>query len=138
MRRLGIAAAATVLVSPAAAAPPTKTPAPPIAMTAPVQQDVRCFLLFAAAVDAAGKTNNVQAREATSLAVMYYYGKLRVEAPTLDLVGAVRQEVTAMEGTSKAKEVGESCDAEFAARGKELINFGETLQQQAPQSSSSS
>jgi|KBSMisStaDraftv2_1062788.scaffolds.fasta_scaffold1692064_2 pectin methylesterase-like acyl-CoA thioesterase len=135
MRRLGIAAAATVLVSPAAAAPPTKTPAPPIAMTAPVQQDVRCFLLFAAAVDAAGKTNNVQAREATSLAVMYYYGKLRVEAPTIDLVGAVRQEVAAM--ALNAKEVGALCDAEFAERGKELVNFGAALQK-APQSSSSS
>jgi len=131
MRRLSIVAAATALISPAAAAPPIPLPAP-------VQQDVRCFLLFAAAVNEAGKANNEKAREATSLAVMYYYGKLRVEAPTLDLVGAVRQEVTAMEGTSKAKEVGESCDAEFAARGKELINFGETLQQQAPQSSSSS
>jgi len=136
MRRLGIAAAATVLVSPAAAAPPTKTPAPPIAMTAPVQQDVRCFLLFAAAVDAAGKTNNVQAREATSLAVMYYYGKLRVEAPTIDLVGAVRQEVAAM--ALNAKEVGALCDAEFAERGKELVNFGAALQKEAPQSSSSS
>jgi len=135
MRRLGIAAAATVLVSPAAAAPPTKTPAPPIAMTAPVQQDVRCFLLFAAAVAAAGKTNNVQAREATSLAVMYYYGKLRVEAPTIDLVGAVRQEVAAM--ALNAKEVGALCDAEFAERGKELVNFGAALQK-APQSSSSS
>jgi len=43
-------------------------PAPPILMTAPVQQDVRCFLLFAAAVNEAGKANNEKAREATSLA----------------------------------------------------------------------
>ena len=67
---------------------------------------------------------------------MYYYGKLRVEAPTIDLVGAVRQEVAAM--ALNAKEVGALCDAEFAERGKELVNFGAALQKEAPQSSSSS
>ena len=131
MRRLSIVAAATALISPAAAAPPIPLPAP-------VQQDVRCFLLFAAAVNEAGKAKNDKMREATSLAVMYYYGKLRVEAPTLDLVGAVRQEVAAMDGSAKAKEIGASCDAEFSARGKELVDFGEKLQQQPAQSSSSS
>jgi len=107
-------------------------------MTPAVQQDVRCFMLFAAAVDQAGKAKNDQAREATSLAVMYFLGKLTIEAPTLNLVGAVRQEAPTMDGSARAKAVGAACDAEFSKRGQELVDFGQQLQKTEPQSSSSS
>jgi hypothetical protein len=132
MRRfclLGSAALAAMTPAQAAA---------PVSMSPSVQQDVRCFMLFAAAVDQAGKAKNDDEREATSLAVMYFLGKLTVEAPTLNLVEAVRQEATALEGNPRAKDVGMACDTEFSKRGRELIDFGQKLQQAEPQSSSSS
>ena len=112
--------------------------AAPISMSPAVQQDVRCFMLFAVAVDQAGKAKNDEAREATSLGVMYFLGKLTIEAPKLNLVDAVHQEVAAMNGNPNAKAVGTACDSEFAKRGQELVNFAQTLQQSATQSSSSS
>ena len=133
MRRLRFLSIPAVMaaVTPAEAAPP-------ITMSTAVQQDVRCFMLFAAAVDQAGKAKNEQAREATSLAVTYFLGKLTVEAPTLNLVDAVRQEASTMDGSPRAKAVGAACDAEFSKRGQELVNFGQQLQKTEPQSSSSS
>ena|SRR5437868_15084631 len=131
MRRFIFTLAAVAAVAPAESAPP-------ITMSAGVQQDVRCFMLFAAAVDQAGKAKNEQARAATSLAVTYYLGKLTVEAPTLNLVEAVRQEAATMDGSPRAKAVGAACDAEFSKRGQELVDFGQQLQKSQPQSSSSS
>ena len=43
-----------------------------------------------------------------------------------------------MNGNPNAKAVGTACDSEFAKRGQELVNFAQTLQQSATQSSSSS
>ena len=126
-----LAAFTTATTTPAQAAAPT-------ALTPAVQQDVRCFMLFAAAVNDAAKANNSKVREATSLAVMYFYGKLAVESPGLNVVDVVRQEAKALEGDPAAKQVGAACDAEFGKRGKELMDVGQRLQQPETQSSSSS
>jgi hypothetical protein len=126
-----------LLASSAALAATTPATAAPISMSPAVQQDVRCFMLFAAATDQAAKAKNDAAREATSLGVMYFLGKLTIEAPTLNLVDAVRQEATALSGNAGAKAVGTACDAEFAKRGQDLVDFGKALQS-ANQSSSSS
>jgi hypothetical protein len=125
----GLAATLAAMPSPSASAVP---------LSASVQQDLRCFMLFAAAVDQAGKAKNEQVRQAGSLGVMYFLGKLIVEAPTLNLADAVRQEGKAMDANPHVKEVGAACDSEFAKRGQELVNFGQELQKTAPQSSSSS
>lgn len=132
MRRFALAAglAATIGVMPASSAST-------VPLSAPVQQDVRCFMLFAAAAGQAANGDDAQKRSASSMGVMYFIGKLTVEAPTLDLVGAVRQEGAAMDGNPRAKEIASACDAEFAKRGKELTDFGQKLQA-TPQSSSSS
>jgi hypothetical protein len=61
-----------------------------------------------------------------------------MEAPTVNLVEAVRQEANAFDGNPHMKDVGNACDAEFQKRGAELIDLGKQLQQTAPQSSSSS
>jgi len=112
--------------------------APPIALSPSAQKDVQCFILFATAVDDAQAANDEKVKEATSLAVMYYLGKLAVEAPGLDLVEAVRQEALAMEGNIHVKDIGAACDAEFGRVGSELISMGNQLQDPTPQSSSSS
>ena len=95
-------------------------------------------MLFATAVDQAQKAKNEKVQEATSLAVMYYYGKLAAEAPSLDVVEAVRQEAKALDGNPDTKQLGASCDAEFAKRGHELIEMGSKLQQPPSNQSSSS
>jgi hypothetical protein len=130
MRYFAVLAVMMMAMAPTQAAPVTLTPA--------AQQDVRCFMLFAAAVNDAAKANNSKVREATSLAVMYFYGKLAVESPGLNIVDAVRQEANALSGNPVAKQVGAACDEEFAKRGQELRDVGQQLQQPEPQSSSSS
>jgi hypothetical protein len=123
MRQLALLAGVAALTfTPASAAPPAS-------LSPAVQQDVRCFMLFAAAVDQAQKAKNEKVQEATSLAVMYYYGKLAAEAPSLDVGEAVRQEAKALDGNQDAKQVGATCDAEFAKRGQELMQLGAKLQQ---------
>jgi hypothetical protein len=94
-------------------------------------------MLFAAAVDQAGKAKNDQLRQAGSLGVMYFLGKLTAEAPALNLADAVRQDGKAMDANPHLKAIGAACDSEFAKRGKQLTDFGQQLQP-APQSSSSS
>ena len=121
-----------LLMSAAAAAAPNTVPVP---MVPAVKQDVQCFLLYAVAVDTA---KDDKEKHGSSLGVMYYFAKLRVEAPTLDLAQAVKQEVTAFETDPKLKETGAACDAEFQKRGQELIDLGTQLEQLMPQSSSSS
>jgi hypothetical protein len=114
----GLAAAA------AQSAPPTLSPS--------AHKDVQCFLLYAAAVGAAEKTNNQNTKEAGSLGVMYFLGKLQVSAPGLNLLDAVRQEAKAMDGNPRAKEIGEACDAEFTGRGAELRAMGAQMGKPAP------
>jgi hypothetical protein len=98
-----------------------------VAMSPAVKQDVQCFLLYAVAID--DSKNDEKAQHGSSLAVMYFVGKLAVEAPSLDLAAAARQVATELEENAHAKEVGAACDSEFADRGKQLIDVGNQLQQ---------
>jgi hypothetical protein len=111
-------------------------PAP--SLPAAVQKDVQCFLLFAAAVDRASAAKEDQAQQASSLAVMYYLGRLDVAAPGIDLAEVVRREATAMDSNPRAQAIGAECDSDFQKRGAELRSFGDHLQDPAPRSSSSS
>ena len=117
-----LAVAATEPVQPAAA----------VALSPAVQNDVQCFILYAMAVDSADKAKNEKTKETAALGMMYYFGKLQVGAPSLNLVDAVRQEAKTMTGNPKTKEIGAGCDTEFTKRGAELINIGGQLQKPAP------
>ncbi len=95
-------------------------------------------MLYAIAVDTAATAKDEKTQAAASLGVMYFVGKLAVEAPTLDLAGAVRQEADGMSANPHAKEIGAACDTEFAKRGQELRDMSQQMQAPANQSSSSS
>jgi hypothetical protein len=127
-----------LLASAAAAAAVPPVVAVPVPMSLPVKHDVQCFLLYAVAVDNADTAKDDKVKQGSSLAVMYFFAKLKVEAPALDLAQAVRQEANSFETDPNLKETGAACDSEFQKRGNELINLGNELQRLAPQSSSSS
>lgn len=122
------------------AAPPVLVPAPAPAppLSEPTRTDLRCFMLYAIAVAGADAAKDAKATESGSLGLMYFYGKLRVEAPGLSLADAIRREADPMAADPKIKEVGKACDAEFEQRGKELIDLGKVLQEVGPQVASSS
>jgi hypothetical protein len=107
-------------------------------VSAAVQRDVQCFILYSIAVDTAATAKDDKTQAAASLGVMYFVGKLAVEAPGLNLAGAVRQEADTMSGNPRAKEIGANCDIEFMKRAQELRDVGQQLQAPANQSSSSS
>lgn len=111
---------------------PAQSMAP--SLSAPVKNDVECFMLYAMGVDLA---KDDQARQAASLGTMYFVGKLQVGAPGLDLAEAVRREAEAIQTNPNAKDIGAACDAEVQKRGKELIDLGQQLQNIARQSSAS-
>jgi hypothetical protein len=136
MKALGlIAALAGLITAPLRAAVPVAAqPATPAA----VKQDVRCFMLFATAVNDADKAGNAKAREATGLAVMYFFAKLGVEAPGLNIPDAVMVEANELVGNPKAKEYGAACDSEFQQRAKDLIGIGQQLQNMSKASAQSS
>ncbi|HEX8936799.1 MAG TPA: hypothetical protein VF776_00890 [Sphingomicrobium sp.] len=113
-----------------AAAPISSAASAPLSDS--TQKDVQCFILFAAATDRAATADDGKAKEAATLGIMYYIGKLAVDAPGLNLVDAVRQQASVMEGNSQLKQIGESCDAEFAKRGSELRDVGTQLQKPSP------
>jgi hypothetical protein len=98
-----------------------------VAMSPAVTQDVQCFLLYAVAIDDA-KTDE-KAQHGASLGLMYFVGKLAVEAPGLDLASAARQVAVGLQGNEQAKTVGAACDSEFSDRGKQLMDVGNQLQQ---------
>ena len=106
--------------------------APNVPLPEAVQKDVQCFMLFAAATNDAATAKDEKKQAATSLAIMYFIGKLAVAAPGLDLVGAVRQQAVAMQGNPHTREIGVSCDEEFGKRGSELRDVGQQLQNPAP------
>jgi hypothetical protein len=126
MARLILMAALSAL----ATAAPAQSAA--VSLSPSAQKDVQCFLLYAAAVGAAAKTNNQNTKEAASLGLMYFLGKLQAGAPGLNLLDAVRQQAKVMDGSPSAKEIGTACDAEFTARGAELKALGGQLQKPAP------
>ena len=113
-----------------AAAPISSAASAPLSDS--TQKDVQCFILFAAATDRAATADDGKAKEAATLGIMYYIGKLAVDAPGLNLVDAVRQQASVMGGNSQLKQIGESCDAEFAKRGSELRDVGTQLQKPSP------
>ena len=121
------------LVSAAAAAAAQPAPAPPLLLSDAARQDVRCFVLYAIAVDDA---QDEKVKAGTSLGLMYYFAKIKLEAPALNLAAAIRQEATAMEKDPKVKEDGAACDTEFQKRADELIDLGQQLEELAPHSSS--
>jgi hypothetical protein len=122
------------LVSAAAAAAAQPTPPPPLDSDA-ARQDLRCFVLYAIAVDQA---QDEKVKTGTSLGLMYFFAKIKLEAPALNLADAIRQEATAMDNDPRLKDEGVACDAEFQKRGDELLDLGQQLQELAPHSSSSS
>jgi hypothetical protein len=95
-------------------------------------------MLFAAAVNEAQKAENDKAREASGFGVMYYFGKLTSEAPSLNVVDAVVQEAALMAGNPGAKDIGAACDAEFSKGGQQLVDIGQKLKQAGSQSASPS
>ena len=116
---LPIAFAAAVAAVPVQSAPVSLNPL--------VERDVQCFVLYAIGVNNAVGASDDKAREAGSLGLMYYLGKLEVGAPGVNLTEAVRQEATALQSNPNAKRIGASCDAEFQKRGAELIDLGQKL-----------
>jgi hypothetical protein len=131
MRRVALLATSIASVfGTAAPAAPAK-----VDMSPATQRDVRCFMLFAAAVNDAQKANNDKMREATGLGVMFYFGKLATEAPGLNIVDAVLQEGSWMEGNPAVKDVGATCDAEFKNSSQRLIDIGQKLKAAGSQSS---
>jgi hypothetical protein len=123
------------LVSAAAAAAAQPTPPPPPLDSDAARQDLRCFVLYAIAVDEA---QDEKVKAGTSLGLMYFFAKIKLEAPALNLAAAIRQEATAMDNDPRLKEEGAACDAEFQKRGDELLDLGQQLQELGPHSSSSS
>lgn len=119
---IGAAAAA------AAPAPAPAEAAAPTSIAAPVKNDLRCFLLYAAAVGISQNEQDEATKSAGSLGVMYYFGKLKSEAPTLDLFAALHDEALAMESDKNLKEEGRACDTEFQSAGSQLIDLGNKLQ----------
>ena len=118
-----------LLLSAAATAPAPAAPAAPIALSAPVKQDVQCFMLYAIAVQRAVTANDDKVKQGAGLGVMYFYTKLRLEAANLDLFEVIQQQAAAMEGNTGLKAVGTACDTEFQKTGADLQDLGSRLKQ---------
>jgi hypothetical protein len=125
---------AAALASAATAA----APAPSAEISPATKADLRCFVLYAIAVGSAASNSDEATTEAGSIGLMYFYGKLQAEAPTLELEGAIRKEAAAMASDPKIKEVGKACDTEFAQRSAKLLELGKALESTPPQFSSAS
>jgi Zn-dependent oligopeptidase len=112
------------MLVPAVLAP---TPLAAATLAPPVQRDLQCFMLYAMGVGQAQKANEQKVQQAASLGLTYFLGKLRVEAPTLALTDAIRQEADSLKDDAKTKATGDSCDQEFQKAGAELRNMGQEL-----------
>ena len=112
-----------------AAAPEPTVPVASITLSEPVRHDVQCFMLYAMAVQRAVEAKDPKVKEAGGLGVMYFFTKLKIEAPTLDLVETIKQEAGSMEGNAELKQVGASCDSEFQQQGAALTDLGNRLKQ---------
>jgi hypothetical protein len=122
----------------AVAAPTPVMPAPPMILSAPVKHDVQCFMLYAIAVQGAVEKNDEKVKQAGGLGVMYFFTKLKVEAPKLDLFETIKQQAAALKGGPELDAIGKSCDTEFQQTGAALQGLGERLKSAGDQSSSSS
>ena len=128
-----------ILLSAAAAtAAPARAAPAPASISAPVKQDVRCFILYAVAVQRAVASNDDKVKQAAGLGVMYFFTKLKFEVPSLDLFTTIEHEAATMNDGPQLKVVGASCDTEFQKQGADLRDLGERLKQAGAQSSSSS
>ena len=127
-----------LLFSAAAAAPAPVMPTPPIILSAPAKHDVQCFMLYAIAVQGAVEKNDEKVKQAGGLGVMYFFTKLKVEAPKLDLFETIKQQAVALKGGPELDAIGKSCDTEFQETGAALQGLGERLKAAGSQSSSSS
>ena len=112
-----------------AAAPAPVIAAQPAALPDSVKHDVQCFMLYAMAVQHAVEGNNEKVKQAGGLGVMYFFTKLKVEAPNLDLFETIKQEADGMKGGAQLEATGRSCDTEFQQQGLALQNLGERLKQ---------
>ena len=106
-----------------------------VSLSPAVKRDAQCFILYAIGV---GTAKNDSDRNGASIGTMYFYTKLRIGAPDVDLVLALKQESDAIQYDPKIKQIGAECDTELQQRGAELIDLGQKLQEMTPHSSSSS
>ena len=127
-----------LLFSAAAAAPAPVMPAVSMILSAPAKHDVQCFMLYAIAVQGAVEKNDEKVKQAGGLGVMYFFTKLKVEAPKLDLFETIKQQAVALKGGPELDAIGKSCDTEFQETGAALQGLGERLKAADGQSSSSS
>jgi hypothetical protein len=94
------------------------------AMSPAVRADVQCALLLATAVGNAKESE----QQAPMLGMFFFLGKLKAEAPALNLEAAFKQEFAALAGNPAAEKVGERCDAEIQKQSKDMIALGTALQ----------
>lgn len=118
--------AATIGAAPA----PTDSVGPP-PLSEPARRDVQCFMLYAVAVNGAAAGSDDKVKQAAGLGVMYFFTKLKVEAPKLDLYETIRQQAAAMKAGPELNAVGAACDVEFQKQGTELRDLGQRLQKSA-------
>jgi hypothetical protein len=121
-----------------AAAPAQTVPVDTITLSEPVKHDVQCFMLSAIALQRALAGNDDKVKQAGGLGVMYFFTKLKIEAPTLDLFETIKQQAGAMGPEAQIKAVAQSCDTEFQQQGAALQTLGQRLKDAAPHSSPSS
>jgi hypothetical protein len=112
-----------------APAPAQPAPAPAPALSAAAKKDVQCFILYAVAVERAVADKDDKTKDGATLGVMYFFAKLKVEAPGLNLSDAVHQQADSFGTEAQAKAIGDSCDSEFQTGGAELRDLGQKLQQ---------
>jgi hypothetical protein len=92
---------------------------------APVEQkDVQCLLLYAVSAGAAKDDNS---RERAQLGTMYYFAKIRTEAPDLDVVEALRDVGARLQNNPETQKIAQNCDSEFHAVSEQLSDVGEKL-----------
>jgi hypothetical protein len=124
MRGISLLAASLAVAATASAQPSATT-----------NHDVQCFMLYAAGI---GVATDDKARFVATMGTMYFFGRLKSEAPDLNLEQAIRAEGDKFADNPNAKAIGEACDKEVQERGAELEDVGQRLQRAAPQSSPSS
>lgn len=122
-----LAAAATLALSPAAA------PAQTSALSPGARHDLQCFMLYAIVA----ASDDESAQQLGFIGTSYFAGKLRIEAPGLDLISEVRAEAKSLESNPDAKAIGDSCDKEIQDFGSDMSNLGSALKGDQPSSSSS-
>jgi len=107
-----------LLFSAAAAAPAPVMPAPPIILSAPAKHDVQCFMLYAIAVQGAVEKNDEKVKQAGGLGVMYFFTKLKVEAPKLDLFETIKQQAVALKGGPELDAIARAATRSSRKRGR--------------------